>query len=66
MTTADATFQRDLINHYNMFGPTPMIKKLGRKYTISFAGRGFSTLYKTQDEAIQQVRAWVKMVRDWK
>lgn len=65
ISAADKIFQRDLINHYLMFGPMPMIKKLGRKYTISFAGRGFSVLYKTKDEAVAQVRAWVAMVGQW-
>lgn len=67
MTGADAIFRDKLINHYNMFGPVPMIKRFKNgKYYIEFAGRGFDTVFATQDEAIERVRAWVRMVRDWK
>jgi hypothetical protein len=61
----DAAFAQNFLNQYLHFGPSGMVKKLGRKFIVEWDGRGFDTVFSTKDEAMQRVRLWAQAVREW-
>lgn len=55
MTQADA---RDIENHLKMFGSESVVRKLGRKWTVSFRQFGYPGCFNTKREAIEWAMRW--------
>jgi hypothetical protein len=58
-TTTDDSFDRDLINHWTMFGVDSLVSKVGRKWKVEFRGKGFPVVFKTKTEASARATEWV-------
>lgn len=61
----DAAFAKSFLNQYMMFGPSGMVRKLGRKFIVQWHGRGFDTVFATKEEAMLKARAWAQAVREY-
>lgn len=62
----DADFAKSFLTHYMMFGPSGMVRTLGTKFIVEWAGRGFDTVFTTKEDAMLRVRAWAQAVRERK
>lgn len=61
----DTAFAQSFLNQYAMFGPSGMVRRLGSKFIVQWADRGFDTVFDTKEDAMLRVRAWAQAVRGW-
>lgn len=60
VTTAQmtATDRRDITNHVMMFGGAALVKKVGRKWAVSFRSFGPPNLFPTKTAAVDWASRW--------